>query len=769
MSTSQKVYWGIVLVVVVFLFGLIIYEYANFTSQSSSVSSTEKGSKTETTPEKQEGTESETKDDDKISDEETTQDQPESTSTQNESVEKNDQPTITQHRTYNGKTAPAFTPEDLTALPTSNWLTNGGDTYNRRYSPLNEINADNVQKLKGEWVAALGSGTEFKYSGEATPIVYDGVMYVITGANDVLALDAKSGETIWEFRANLSEKLDTVCCGWTSRGVAIGDGKVYVGLLDARLVALDQKTGEIVWETTVADWEKGYTITNAPLYYDGKVYTGLSGGEYGIRGRVTAFDADMGREIWRFYTIPGPGEEGYDTWPHDNDAWLKGGAPVWQTPAVDPELGTLYFSTGNAAPDLDGSQREGNNLFTSSIVAIDVNTGKYKWHFQEVHHDIWDLDAPNPVILFDVEKDGETRKALAQAGKTGWVYILDRVTGEPLIGIEEKAVPQDPRQKTAATQPIPKGDSFVPQDISEEDVKRDLGEFEGEYGDIFTPFWEEPVALKPSAFGGANWPPSAYNPNTEYFYVLGTDSYMTYTRSEEEFEEGSDYMGSIMAPVNDAPEHGTVTAIDVKTNKIAWQKVWDDKAYSGVLTTKGNLVFVGHNDGRFIAYHAETGETLWEFKADAGANAPAITYELDGKQYIAILVAGNSLAGSKHGDSLWTFSLDGTIESGETPERISAEATSTSKETQGKETPDQVASGEEIYKTNCLSCHGTEGANGHNGPNLQNSAITENMEKIIERINNGGSKMPAFKGTLTEQEIQDVARYLNEVVAPKGE
>ncbi|WP_084268673.1 outer membrane protein assembly factor BamB family protein [Oceanobacillus damuensis] len=686
---------------------------------------------------------------------------------------------VKQHKPYDYAVAPAFTAEELKAHPKDNWLTNGGNLSNQRYSPLDQVNTSNIGDLKGEWVANLGSGIDFKYSGEASPVVYDGVMYVITGANDVLALDAVTGETIWEYRPHITDKLTTVCCGWTSRGVALGEGLVFVGLLDARLVALDQTTGEVVWETVVDDWRKGYTITNAPLYYDGKVYTGVSGGEYGIRGRITAFDAEIGRELWRFYTVPGPGELGHETWPQDNKAWLSGGAPVWQTPAVDPELGLMYFSTGNTAPDLDGSNREGDNLFADSIVALDVETGEYKWHFQQVHHDIWDLDSPNPIILFDVEIDGEMRKGLGQAGKTGWIYFLDRTNGEPLIGIEETPVPQDERQKTSPTQPIPKGDAFVPQTITPEDIERDLSdEFAGEYGGIFTPFWEEPITLKPSPFGGANWPASSYNPETEYFYVLGTDSYMAYTRSDEEFdpdaiEEGHTWIGSIMAPVTDAPVRGTVTAMDVKTNTIAWQQEWDAMAYSGTMTTKGNLLFVGHNDGRFIAYDATTGEQLWEFMTDAGVNAPPISYEIDGKQYITVFAAGNSLAGSKHGDSVWTFSLEGTIETVDDVIKSGAEETTDEEEDESAEgaasLEGQTASGLEIYESNCLACHGTEGVNGHNGPNLQASNIAPDKQAVMARIKEGGESMPSFEGTLTDQEIDDVAAYISEIVANLGD
>lgn len=676
-----------------------------------------------------------------------------------------------QHMDYPGESAPDFSGEQLTESPTKNWITTGGNIFNGRYSPLNKIDTSNAAELKVDWVTSLGSGKEFKYSGEATPLVYDGVMFTIAGTNNVTAMDATTGEIIWEFRPKLAEGLDTVCCGWTSRGVALGDGKVYVALLDARLLALDQKTGEVVWETQVDEWGKGYTITSAPLYYDGKIYTGIAGGEYGIRGYVAAYDAELGRQIWRTYTVPAPGEKGNDTWPQENNAWLTGGAPVWQTPAVDPETGMIYFSTGNTSPDLNGSNREGDNLYANSILALDANTGEYEWHFQEVHHDIWDLDSVNPVVLYDVEIDGEMRKGIAQAGKTGWVYMLDRTNGEPLIGIEEKEVPQSKNQETSPTQPFPTGDAFVDQDITKEEIKKDLPkDFEGKTGGIFTPFWDEPVTITPSPQGGANWPPSAYNPNTELFYVLGNETYFAYAHYAEDdsnkFEEGKEFLGSVWQPVQNAPTRGTVTAMDVKTNEIVWQRNWDALAYSGILTTKGNLVFAGHNDGRIIAYNAKTGDDVWEFKTDAGANAPPMTYKVDGKQYISIFSAGNSLAGTQHGDKVYTFSLEG--EYGSTKDILKdAINTSPIKSDEAEEVKEEnneqgsvEGNGQKVYENNCLSCHGENGSGGHNGPNLQNSPKLDDDEALLEQIKNGGGGMPGFKGTLSEDEINAVKEYL---------
>ncbi|RHW39303.1 quinonprotein alcohol dehydrogenase [Lysinibacillus yapensis] len=656
------------------------------------------------------------------------------------------------------------------------WTTHGGDYFNRRFSELDQINIETINQLKPEWVTSLGSSLDMKFSGEATPVVVDGVMYIATAENDVLALDAKTGEKIWEYRPQIEEKLDTVCCGWTTRGVTVGEGLVFAGLLDARLVALDQKTWEVVWETEVANWEEGYTITSTPLYYNGKVYTGVSGGEYGIRGRIMAYDAEYGHEVWRWYTIPAPGEENGDTWPDDEHKnWLHGGAPVWNTPAVDPELGYIYFVTGNTSPDLDGSKREGDNLYANSIVALNAETGEYIWHFQQVHHDIWDLDPTNPVILFDVGINGETRKALGEAGKTGWIYFLDRTNGEPLIGIEEKEVPQLAEQKTSPTQPFPKGDSFVPQGLTEEDVKRDLGEaFEGKFGSIFTPFWDEPITLKPSAFGGANWPPSAYSPETEYFYVLGTDAYVALSRQDEDaYEEGGMWIGSIFVPVNDAPVKGTITAMDVKTNTVAWQVVWDTNAYSGVLATAGDLIFVGHNDGRLIAFNAKTGEEVWSYKMDAGANAPSVTYEIDGEQYLSIFAAGNSLAGSVHGDKVYTFKLDGKwngkpLDASEVSKGQQAAKAEKGEDTTGK-TADTYDLGFSVYEGNCLSCHGNMGENGHNGPNLQLSEFAESYANVIDRVKNGGTTMPAFEANLSEEEIAAVAKNVNEVLTKADE
>jgi quinohemoprotein ethanol dehydrogenase len=560
------------------------------------------------------------------------------------------------------KRAPAFDGDDLIAPPTDAWPTNGGDWYNRRYSPLDQINRSNVGELRGVWRARLdGSGIGTKYSGEAQPIVYRGVIYIVTGASDVFAIDVETGKRLWGYEAALDAAIDTPCCGWISRGVAIGDGKVYVGQLDGKLVALDQRTGAVEWSTQTERWQDGYTITSAPLYYDGLVITGFAGGERGVRGRVKAYDADDGSLVWTFYTIPGPGELGHDTWPSDNELWRDGGAPVWNTPALDPDLGLIYFSTGNAAPDYNGSKRSGDNLFTASIVALDVRTGEHRWHFQQVHHDIWDYDSPNPVVLFDIEIDGTLRRGLAQAGKTGWVYILDRVTGEPLIGIEERPVPQEPRQATAATQPYPIGDAFVPQSV---DIAPE-GYALINSGRIFTPFWtDEYVIAKPGVWGGANWPPSAYDPETRLFYVCARDRAMGFRSAEIDAERpapGHSFTGGVRSGFV-LHDRGIVAALDMRTNRLVWQHAWPEACYSGMTVTRGGLVFVGRSDGRLTALDSSDGTSLWEFQTGAGLNAPVSIFRYGGRDYVVAYSAGNVFAGSAKGDNVWLFALGGELE-----------------------------------------------------------------------------------------------------------
>jgi alcohol dehydrogenase (cytochrome c) len=537
------------------------------------------------------------------------------------------------------------------------WVTNGGNMTNERYSTLKQIDTSNVKQLKGAWMTRLkGSGLGGKYSFEATPLVKDGILYISTGNDDVFALDAKTGQILWEHWSGIGQQISTVCCGWLNRGLAMGEGMLFIGQLDANMVALDIKTGKEVWRTPVEDWHNGYGITNAPLYFDGIVYSGITGGEFGIRGRLTALDAKTGKILWRAYTLPAAGEPGGDSWPAGTDHFSRGGASIWNTPALDPELGLVYFAVGNCGPDYDGSMREGDNLFCASVLAVNAKTGAYAWHFQEVHHDIWDYDAASPVVLFDTVVNGQPRKGIAQAGRTGWVYILDRTNGKPLIGVEERPVLQEPRQKTAKTQPYPIGDAIVPQ------CAEPLEGYE-KAGCIFEPFWEEPTLIQPSGIGGTNWGPMSYNPEIGSFYVPGTIRTSAFARFDTKYGLGKRYDGGTQAAPIGSPMSGTFTAIGGNTNKIVWQHKTPYRIGQGggSTTTAGGLVFRGDPDGSFLAIDAKTGEELWRFQTGFGADAPPAVYEVNGEEYVAIATGGNQGMLSANGDAVWVFSLKGQL------------------------------------------------------------------------------------------------------------
>jgi alcohol dehydrogenase (cytochrome c) len=563
-----------------------------------------------------------------------------------------------------GPTFPGYgrpTHEELTKTQAAgkDWITFGGALNNQRYSTLAQINPSNVQSLKGAWMTRLGSGRGAKYRFEPDPLVIDGVLYIPTGNDDVFALDAKTGKKLWQYDSDIPQVNDLICCGWDNRGVGAGEGKIFTGQLDASMVALDQRTGKIAWRTQLEDYRDGYSITGATRYYDGLVFTGMSGGENGIQGRFYALDAKTGQVVWRFNTVPNPGEFGSDSWPMNDPDPIKaniythGGGTVWQAPAIDPELGMLYFSTGNAGP-WEGSLRPGDSLFTSSLLALDYKTGKYKWHFQFVHHEIWDYDLPNAPTLFDTVIDGQPRKGIYEAAKTGWVYIFDRTNGQPLIGIDEKPVPQEPRQNTAATQPYPRGDAFVRQCPEPDDGF-------AVSGCIFTPFWDVPVLMYANA--GSNFNPDCYSPQTGYAYVQGIESDQAYQVLDIQFVLGKRYTRVNSALPLGHSINGTFTAIDTKTNKIAWQERKPGEPNKGAACTASGLVFSGQVDGNAVAYDAANGNRLWSFQTGWGIGAPPMTYSVDGQQYV-IFSAGGNRGGvtTLDGDAVWAFSLNGTLD-----------------------------------------------------------------------------------------------------------
>jgi quinohemoprotein ethanol dehydrogenase len=654
--------------------------------------------------------------------------------------------------------APAYTSAELTKLPTTAWITNGGSIFNQRYSPLARINRETVKGLKANWRTHLnGSGLGPNLSGQGQTLFHDGVLFSTTGASDVFALDVKTGAILWQYSAKLDAAKVHACCGWVNRGTALGDGMVFVGQLDAKLVALDQKTGKVRWSVQGEDPQTGYSIVSAPLYYDGMIITGFGGAEHGIRGRMKAYDAKTGKLLWTFYTIPGPGEPGHDTWPADNDSWKYGGASVWQTPAIDPALGLVYFSTGNAGPNFNGSVRKGDNLYTASIVALDVKTGKYRWHFQQVHHDLWDYDSPNPVILFDAPYNGQLRKGLAQASKTGWIYILDRETGKPLIGIEERPVAQEPRQHTAATQPFVIGDSVVPQhiDIAPEGFKLI------NQGRIFTPYWDETVLYKPQM--GVNHPPSSYDPTSYRMFVCGLDHVANSKSDKAPYvapKPGENWFGGSFESLQ-VPRTGTFTAMDLRTNRIVWQQQWPTGAcWSGSLSTGGGLVFVGRSDGRLTALNSDDGMRAWQFQTDAGVNAPPTTFEWQGEQYVVVMSAGTLFGGARNGDSIWLFSLKGQIESLPASAGTAAAPAAGAAFVMPAGTPD-VANGSKLYKQFCMACHGDTGTGGHGGgASLAN--VAKDIKLLASTANDGRKTMPAFSGMLKPEQLRDVAGYVSQ-------
>jgi quinohemoprotein ethanol dehydrogenase len=671
-----------------------------------------------------------------------------------------------------------FTGAKLTAHPAMSWPTNGGNLYNQRYSPLRAIDRTNVAQLKGMWRTRLrGSGTQPQYSGFAAPLVYDGVAYVSTGANDVFALSIDTGEILWQYEAKLDPNITSVCCGWNNKGVALSDDKVFIGQLDGKLLALERATGKIAWSVQAERWQENFSITAAPLYVNDMVIIGFAGGDRGTRGRVKAYDAKDGRLIWTFYTIPGPGQPGHDTWPKDNDAWKYGGAAIWQTPAVDLELGLLYFSTGNAAPDYNGAFRAGDNLYAASMLAIELATGKYRWHFQQVHHDIWDYDAVNPVILMDVNVGGPsnglgtggTRKAIAEVGKTGWAYILDRETGKPLIGIDEKPVPQEPRQKTAATQPFPRGDAIVPQliEIAPE------GHALVNDGRIFTPFvGKDPTIVAPGIWGGASWPPSSYDPVQQRMFVCASSVINGFTGGgDPKFvapTDGVAFLGGATTFTRVA-RTGVIAALDVTTNKLAWRYQWPEQCYSGTLATAGGLLFVGRNDGRLTALDSVSGKQLWEFQTGAGMHAPVSAFERNGKQYVLAFSAGSALIGSARGDSVWLFALDGTLGPAQAGAPVSrtAAATPAAAPAVGAATARladaNVVEGKRIFTTNCVACHGDDGKGGHTGGAPLDKVADFNA--AIQTVTAGRNNMPSFRGSFTPEQIRDVSAYVVQTLA----
>ncbi|RJG07224.1 PQQ-dependent dehydrogenase, methanol/ethanol family [Noviherbaspirillum cavernae] len=513
-----------------------------------------------------------------------------------------------------------------------NWLHSNGDYSQTRFYPAKEINNKNVGKLKPAFVFQ----TEVVESMETAPIVVNGIMFLTTSYNHVYAIDAVTGQQFWHYKHKMGP-VTTFCCGPNNRGVAIAGDKLFMGTLDAKLVALDAKTGKLLWETQIADPEKGYSETMAPVVVDDKVLIGTNGGEYGIRGFVKAFDANTGKEVWTFYTIPEKGHEG--VWAEkdatgrdmkrdiaaEKAAFAKNskfyetlGGGVWMPPSFDRATKTLIFVVGNPSPDLYGAERPGDNLYTDSLVAIDFDTGKYKWHSQYVAHDVWDLDAASPPILVDVkDKNGKMIPGVIHGGKTGHVYVHDRRDGK-LIRFSDAMVPQEAMWTLPTTQG---------------------------------------ARMLPGANGGVEWSPMAFHPQARLAYAVNLHQPMTYQVEPSPYPGGKIWLGGAFKNIPGEEQWGNVTAVNIDTGKIAWQAKTEQPMIGGALATAGDLVFAGEGNGWFKAYDAKTGKVLWKFQCGAGVNAPAVSYTVNGKQYIAVAAGGNTQLDFKRGNSVFVFAL----------------------------------------------------------------------------------------------------------------
>jgi alcohol dehydrogenase (cytochrome c) len=504
------------------------------------------------------------------------------------------------------------------------WLTYNGTYSSQRYSRLTQITRDNVDDLQLEWMLP----NQVFGAWQSNPIVFDGVMYITQRPNDVMAVDPVTGRVFWRYRHTNAENA-LVCCGANNRGVAVLGDKVFMGTLDAHLIALDRVSGTPLWKVEVGDVNRAYSITMAPLVVKDKVLVGVGGGEFGIRGFVAAYDAETGEEAWRFYTIPGPGEPGHETW--EGDDWEHGGAPIWITGSFDPELDLVYWGVGNPGPDWNPGQRPGDNLYSDAVVALDADTGELVWHFQFTPNDGYDYDAVQVPVLADMEWNGEQRKLMLWANRNGYFYVLDREDGEFLAGTPFVRVNWS-SGLDANGRPIP-----TPQ--------------------------PEGMPTYPGNQGGTNWYPPSFSPRTGLFYFVAWEDYATIYRPEEsEYVPGRAFLGGgfdVLTPVPGAPGvgigrtnpinnwtdavgHGVVMAMDPRTGQPRWRFDQFDVSDSGMLTTATDLLFTGSRDGYLHALDARTGELLWKVNLGGQIVMAPVTYEVNGRQYVSV-ISGHTL------------------------------------------------------------------------------------------------------------------------------
>ena len=512
-----------------------------------------------------------------------------------------------------------------------NFLHTNGNYEQTRFYPSSQINKNNVSKLKVAWIFQ----TEIVESMETTPIIVNDVMYVTTSFNHVYALNAGTGKEIWHYKHKMGP-ITTYCCGPNNRGVAVYDNMVYMGTLDAQLVALDARDGSLVWKSQIAEPELGYSETMAPTAVNGKILIGTNGGEYGIRGFVKAYDAKSGKLLWTFHSIPTNSVGVWAT--HDatgrnmlrdiaaekealkrlGDPYKTLGGGVWQNPAVDLKTNRVFFVVGNPSPDLDGSIRPGDNLYTNSLVAVDLDTGKYVCHFQYIAHDVWDLDAVSPVILTDVkDKSGNTVPGALHGGKTGHVYVHNRDDCS-LIRYSDAMVPQE---------------------------------------NMWVLPTKDGARMLPGANGGVEWSPMTIDAKLGLTYAINLHQPMTYHVESTPYPGGKLWLGGAFKVIPGERQYGNVTAVDYNTGKIKWQVETEQPMIGGIMATAGGLVFTGEGNGTFSALDSANGRKLWSFQAGAGVNAPPSSYTVNGKQYIVVGAGGNVQLNFKRGNNIIAFTL----------------------------------------------------------------------------------------------------------------
>ncbi|HEY3132026.1 MAG TPA: PQQ-dependent dehydrogenase, methanol/ethanol family, partial [Acidobacteriota bacterium] len=487
-----------------------------------------------------------------------------------------------------------------------NWLTYWGDYQGTHFSPLKQINIDNVDGLQARWVHEAGAGLL-----ESTPLVVDGIMYTTGHSGRVFGLDAATGRLIWEYKhkpANPKHQL----AGQVNRGVSMLGGRLFAVTPDAYIISLEAKTGRLLWQTQMANASHGYYATMAPLALKDRIIAGISGGEEGIRGFIDAYDPATGKRLWRFYTIPGPGEFGHETW--EGNSWRTGGGPTWMTGTYDPELNLVYWGVGNPSPDLNGDLRKGDNLLTCSIVALDPDSGQRKWHFQFTPHDTRDWDSNETPVLVDREFQGKRRKLLLHADRNAFFYVLDRVTGEFLLG--------KPFARQTWAEGLDKNGRPILRADAEPSSKGTL--------------------IYPNSAGATNWQAPSYDPASGWFYFTFHEQGNVYVKQTQAYQRGRSYWAGRTYSAGEPP-YGGIKALDPATGEIKWEYRFQKGGYgAGCLATAGGVVFAASSEGNLVALDSRTGKLLWRFQTGAEIHASPMSYQVAGKQYIA-LAAGQNL------------------------------------------------------------------------------------------------------------------------------